>query len=94
MPPEDYDKYIRKYNKSGPLDKYDPEIMGQEAVDVFRSVDVAGCSSLKHNIGIIRMGDEYGEAEYKPIYEWIKKNRPKIPEEMLRELKEEITQII
>lgn len=87
-----YDKYIRAYNMSWPIDKYDPKLMGQESNDTVKFIDVAGCSSLNHNLGIILVGlaSEYGEAEYRPIYDWIKANKSKIPKEMLKEFKQEM----
>ena len=90
----DYDAYIRSYNK----DVYNPTAatvdapyIGEEAdvEKIARRVDVAGCLTLAHNIGIIRRGYEfeYGEGEYQPIYDWIKANKSRIPTEMIDELK-------
>jgi len=93
----DYDKYITLFNTNSELvKKHNPECMGKEAFDVVKSVDVCGCRTLKHNLGIIMHGSssEYGEAQYRPIYAWIKANKNKIPEEMIEELKSDMLSTI
>ena len=91
-----YDAYIRSYNtdKLNPTETTKNSIyLGKSANidDVVKSVDIEGCDTLKHNIGIIRKGydEEYGEGEYQPIYNWIKENKLKIPQEMIKELRYE-----
>jgi len=82
----DYETYIRLYNDNPRLlDTYNKSCMGSVALHTDRSVDIMGCRSLKHNIGIIPHGysSEYGESEYKPIYDWIRANKNKIPKEMI-----------
>jgi len=88
------DLYLAEYNQGTESSRsYNAKFMGKRVNrdTVSRSVDVYGCRSLKHNMGILKNSSlEYGEGEYKPIYEWIIKNKAKIPTAMIDELKSEI----
>jgi hypothetical protein len=87
-----YEKYMVLYNTNiESVKKHNSSCMGKEALDVIKFVNIAGCRSLKHNLGIIAHGyaSEYGESEYIPIYDWIKANKNKIPKEMIKEFKVE-----
>lgn len=82
------DKYIVNYNKNHEsILSYNHVCMGKKADPnlIVKAIDMSACSSLEHNIGLIMNGyaSEYGEGEYKPIYEWIISNKIKIPPEMI-----------
>lgn len=88
----DLEKYIRDYIR-GKRD-FNPEYMGEEInldrdfYGQIHGVDIYGCSSKDHNLAIVhtKSENEYGEGEYKPIYNWIIENKNKIPQQMIKEL--------
>lgn len=84
-----YNQYILDYTKNIPINIKKPYVSEKTNNNINKSVDIQGCKTLQHNIGIIRRGysEEYGEGEYQPIYEWIKNNKSKIPQEMINEFK-------
>ena len=52
-----YELYMVKYNKNpDSVRKHDPECMGKEAHDIIKYVDILGCRSLKHDLGVISHG--------------------------------------
>ena len=86
----DLPSYIKAY--VGRVDFRPDENQQVSYSGIMGSYDVFGCVQVQHNVAIISRGysDEYGEAEYSPIYDWIKDNKEKIPVEMIQEFKEYI----
>ena len=82
----DLDEYIKEYDSGNSITM---NLVGEEVNknSIAQSIDLYGCRSLDHNgnIGGGR-GNEYGEAEYIPIYNWIKQNKHLVPNEMIQEL--------
>jgi hypothetical protein len=89
---KDWNRFIKVYYIDKDFSRaYDSSYMGEEAGDTSTYHDIFGCSSGKHNVGIVWNGyqSEYGEGEYRGIYDWCKNNRGIIPIEMVREMEGE-----
>jgi len=78
--------YIKTQSSGGAF--YSTNLEMANGSDIAYSCDVYGCKSLNHNLVIAALwGNEYGESEYSPIYDWIKNNKSQIPSEMIEEFK-------
>lgn len=76
LPEMSGEEYIRKIDKN---------VDGKVVIKKY--LDVGGCLNC-NNCSIIRNGVEfeYGEGEYTPIYNWLKMNKNKIPQDMINEI--------
>jgi len=79
-----YDAYLQSIINNQNIENLLGDIV--DSTDIAQNIDIVGCSSLKHNFGIISKGYsyEYEEGEYEPIYQWLINNKNKIPQEIRR----------
>jgi hypothetical protein len=89
-PVNDLESFMKHYVKNG-IDMSDlgPPIENKD-VELTYGYDVVGCRTVNHNVTIISTGsgNEYGEGEYEPIYDWIISNKHLVPQGMIKEFQE------
>jgi len=92
----DLEKYMQHYMSGGRDDKFYPEFMGEQLswdnMPNIQSYDAFGCRSKDHNYTIVltKSSNEYGEGEYEPMWNWMRFNKDKIPQEMIKEFQGEL----